>query len=157
MQNNVKSLLSIVGISLFVLIAAASFGPDEATNTTVKIGNCEPKPPINVSAKVNVLIIDHSGNPVNAGSGSLLISDLRVKDDSCTYELQDFYNEHVDIEPNGTYHFETNTNQHKNSQDLYRVELFFRIAGKESRTIKTLKYDKSTVTFTLEIPEPEYP
>ena len=157
MQNNIRCLLSFFTLVLFVILAAASFGPDSASNTIVKVGNCEPKPPINVSAKVNVLVIDNEGNPVQAGEGSLFINNLIVVFDSCEYDPRAFYKEHVVIGPDGTYHFQSPPNLHENSQDLYRVELVFRIAGRESRTVKTLKYDQTTVSFTLKTPDPDYP
>jgi hypothetical protein len=120
MQNKAKPILSMIAIGVFLIMAAASFGPDSSTNTTVAIKDCMDKAPFQGKLKVTIKVEDTSVYV----TGRLFISHQKVRQDTCEFDVVWSANELIAI-PNGSgmYVYEGIDFIHDNSEDLFRVQV----------------------------------
>lgn len=141
MQNFVRSVFSFLIIGLFLMAALASFGPDESTNTTVAISNCQPKPHISGTMSVQIHYTDNMGTPIPNITGTIFLTEQKVKPDTtCTFSTFTFP---IDVvtDASGSY-FSTGYNYgFDNSEDLWRAEVnmpqtAFYTACKEVKVVK---------------------
>jgi len=126
MQNNVKPVISLLTIGLFLLFALASFGPDASTNTTVAIKDCKPKPQVSGFLRVNISYKDKSGgDPIQGVGGRIFIANQTVIDEEdCEFETISSTH-HFLTGSDGTYSYVGDEYFHDNAQDLHRIEIVF--------------------------------
>ena len=160
MRNQIRPLLSLVAIGLFLLLALASldFGPDKSTNTTVAIKDCEEKPAVNVTLRIDVSYQWTGGLDdlkfIPGAFGNISIVHQKVNaDKTCTFYVESSQVIDFVCNDDGVFTYEGPTWTHDNSEDLIRVELF----GKENlidfypdhRKVKVLKYDNANFDFAI--------
>lgn len=137
-----KFILSFVIIGLFLLAAMASFGPDDSTNTTVAISNCQSKPHVDGSILVKIHYTDKMGTPIPNITGSIFLTEQKVKPDTtCTFTSLT-YSTDVATDASGDFISSVYNYSFDNSEDLWRVEVnmpqtAFYTACKE---VKVFKY-----------------
>jgi len=150
MKNKLSSVFSLFIIGLFLLFAMASGGPDGSSNASVAISNCKEMPPVDVQLIVDISLKNKSGEPLNLVYGNLFVVNQAVKQDTCAFEAfpeeLEFY-----TDMSGKYSHHGITITHKNSEDLYRVEVFIPKTAlyDEIRTVQVKKYDNAKFIFNL--------
>src|SRR5690242_7308956 len=148
-KNILKPIYSLIALALFLVFALASFGPDESSNATVAISNCNDQPGVTGELHVNVYFHFKQGQGAQI-PGSIFITHQKVKPDSCVFEV--LYNETIAFETDmsGHYSYVGQVWFHDNSEDLFRVEV--KIKTNQSipfyyREVKVLKYANSDFSF----------
>ncbi len=125
MRKYIRPALCIATIGGFLLFAIASFGPDGSTNTTVAIKDCEVKPPVSVTLKIEVGLLSNDNFPVQGAEGVLFISHQKVNaNDECTYSVGGQQQISFLTNSQGKFNYTGSTWVHDNSEDLIRVELY---------------------------------
>lgn len=125
MRKYIRPAISLATIGVFLLFAMASFGPDESTNTTVAIKDCEVKPPVSVTLKIEVSLQSNDNFPVEGAEGILFISHQKVNvNDECTFSVDGQQQISFVTNSQGKFNYTGSTWVHDNSEDLIRVELY---------------------------------
>ena len=124
MEGKLKPLMSVISICIFLLLAAASVGPDGSTNTTVAIKDCESKPEYDGTFSIRIFMVDKLGNGIPDAKGTIYITHQKVKpDNTCTYTAT-FQTLNFTTNIIGGYVYVGEVFIHDNINDLYRVEVF---------------------------------
>lgn len=150
MQKRIKSLFSLITVIFFIGIGLASIGPDESTNTTVAIKDCEWKPEVEGVLEINVSFMNTLGEPIPEAGGEIFITHQQVNPgDECTF--QGFTNA-LDLYtgPDGKFSYVSPFEfKHDNSEDLYRVEINIPKTALYTgcKQVQVLKYGAATFNF----------
>ena len=155
MRNKIKPLLSLAAIGLFLLFAIASdLLPQESTNVSVAIRDCEEKPPVSGTIHVDVLYTVN-GIPRAGVNGEMFLVHQKVNPDTtCSYSLLARQMLAFTTNANGFFTYEGVPFLHDNSEDLYRIEIeMFAVTGtgrRPERQVKVGKYNDSNFQFTFD-------
>lgn len=154
MQNTLKPILSIVAMALFVLMAAACFGPDIATNTRVPVKDCETKATAFGYLKIHIKVNNVYGTP-GVAYGNIFITHQKVKPDSCVAVVEKYSTLNFTTDINGEYTYTEETQfAHNNKQDLFRIEVITNglLSGAFASDTKVITYNQAVCSFELTLP-----
>jgi len=152
MKNIMRSILSFAVIGFFLLAAIASFGPDEATNTTVPISDCESKPVVTGNLKVDIKLRTLQLEPIPEHDIQIFVTHQKVNPDtSCTFQST-MSNVILTTDIDGEISwFAPDNFTHDNSEDLYRVQI--KVRGDDNwdqaDDIQVLKYNQAQFSFYI--------
>ncbi|HUR31486.1 MAG TPA: hypothetical protein VMZ69_08625 [Saprospiraceae bacterium] len=147
MDNKLRPIFSLVTMIIFLMLALGSFGPDQSTNTTVAIKDCEVKPPVSGTLRVNVHLQEKSGASIANATGTLFLTQQEVKpDETCTFTSFTFV-EPIATDNNGNWIYGNHPFTHDNSQDLWRAEVVITKTAifTECRVVKVIYYPGSQI------------
>jgi hypothetical protein len=156
MRKYIRPALSIATIGLFLLFAMASFGPDGSTNTTVAIKDCEVKPPVSVTLKIEVGLLSFDNFPIEGAEGVLFISHQKVNaNDECTFAVDGQQQISFVTNSQGKFNYTGSTWVHDNSEDLIRVEIYLYPHPSEGfvgyKDVEVKKYSSGDVKFIKKV------
>jgi hypothetical protein len=154
MRNKMNSILSLVTIAVFALLAMASWG---STNTEVQVTACKPKPSFTGQLTITIKSRHQDGTIIPNMVGKLFLVHQIIQDTTnCQHLVVLTQTIPFNTGMAGNFQYVTQSFTHANEGDLWRIEVDIPpVAGryKGHRRLVAAKYSETTHLFDIfEIP-----